>query len=67
MPNRYGEHPEPQPDDQPDQPDQPPPATHTTDHKAAAQRGMNQIRTIMGWKHPQNPPQNQPHPKNRTP
>jgi len=38
-----------------------------TDHTAAATRGMNQIRAIMGWKHPQNPPQDQPHPKNRTP
>lgn len=54
MPNRYGEPP------QPDEPD-------NTDHAAAAQRGMNHIRTIMGWKTPKNPPQNQPDPKNRTP
>ena len=63
MPNRYGEPPEP--DNEPHNPPQP--DTHTTNHAAAAQRGMNHIRTIMGWKTPKNPPQNQPDPKNRTP
>jgi hypothetical protein len=38
-----------------------------TDHTAAAQRGMANIRAIMGWKTPKNPPTDQPEPKNTTP
>lgn len=38
-----------------------------TDHSIAATRGMNQIRTIMGWKQPQTPPESTTDPKNRTP
>jgi hypothetical protein len=62
MPNRYGEQPQP---DEPDEPrHEPQTATPTTDHQAAAQRGMNTIRAIMGWKTPQNPAETQPDPKN---
>jgi hypothetical protein len=50
MPNRYGE--PPQPDD------------HEPDHAAAAKRGMETIRAIMGWKTPENPPETQPGTKN---
>ncbi len=62
MPNRYGEPP------QPDEPrHEPQTATPTTDHQAAAQRGMNTIRAIMGWKTPQNPAEDQPDGNNNPP